>query len=334
MQGSWVSRWGGSMMVAALAVAASPSFAAEGKIYTGGKGGSYFNSFGPLLSEYLKKNFFNFEVVSTAGSGENIDLISQNPVGVGLVQTDVLAFRAVKDPTVSQRITIIRSDIADECLFAVTQASASDRLGTWGDVQSYGRRLRIVTGPQESGSAATFAYLQTLNEKLGQGTITNKESVDAAIDAVIQGGADVAFFVQFPDPNNPRFEKINTAKLAFIPVIDRAMLRERVNDQKVYLPQEVKVTSAKLLAMRGVQRVTTACTPIAYITGNPAAVPEGNPRRDLEDLIETARKADVAVLRPKENWFASIKDSVVEASGGGLEALLKKAEDAAKQIRQ
>ncbi len=320
---------------AVLALGVGTPAEADNKIYTGGESGSYFNSFGPKIEAVLEASFFHYDVAASAGSGENLRRVIQEPGSVGLAQTDVLAFETSQDASLAEQFVIIRNDVAYECVFAITSPDFADRLKTWGDVQRYARRLTVAVGPEASGSATTLRFLRTLSEKLAEGRVAHMSDTDAAIATVIENQAQLGFFVQFADTNNPRFKTINDAELTFIPVIDRAMLRQRVNGEPVYKAQEVKVTSAGLLSWRGVSRVITACTPLAIITANPESLPEGSPeRQDLVDMIAALRDAPAADLQPSEGWFTALLDDAVEMSGQGLESLLEQAERAAQQLQQ
>ncbi|MGF1624691.1 MAG: hypothetical protein ACFCVH_07395 [Alphaproteobacteria bacterium] len=329
-----------SSLLAAGAVSALTAFAiaapaiAANPIYSGGERGSYFNSFGPLLEELLDDNFLDYEVVATAGSGENIDRVLENPLAVGMTQSDVLAFRAANDPALADSITIMRNDVAVECLYAVTTEQNAERLENWGGVRGLARRLRIATGPEASGAATTFRFLQSIDPDLARANnIAYMDSVDTAIGAVISGDADLAFFVQFADTGNERFEDINDAELVFIPVVDRSILRQEVNGERVYVAQQVKVTSAGLLSWSGVTEIVTACTPLAYITGNPELLPAGsNERLDLEDVISIVAEADLDDLQPEEDWFQSVLDDAATMTDSALEATLAEIEATSQRV--
>ncbi len=321
--------------VVVAAVSVDMTAQADNKIYTGGRSGSYFNSFGPKIDSVLERSFFHYDVATSAGSGENLRRVIEDPSAIGLAQSDVLAFETSQDPSWAEQIVIIRSDVAYECVFAITSPDFADRLRNWGDVQSFARRLTIAVGPEASGSATTLRFLRRLSDRLAQARVMHMENTDTAIATIIDRQAQLGFFVQFADTGNPRFETINDAELSFIPVIDRSMLRQRVNGEPVYKAQEVKVTSAGLLSWRGVKRVVTACTPLVIITGSPDRFPEGSAERlDLVDMIAALRDAPVEELRPDEGWFTALLDDAVELSGQGLETLLEQAERAAQELQQ
>ncbi len=331
VKNSWVA---GAAMAAALA--AAPAWGAN-PIYTGGQNGSYFGAFGPLLLEALKSEFFDYELKTSAGSGENIEQVMSNPRAIGMTQTDVLAYKSAQNPAIAEQISIIRNDVTNECLYAVTTEANAERLTNWGAVSGLARRLRFALGPEASGSAQTFKLLQSFDEGLAQANkIAFMDGTDAAIQAAINGEADVAFFVQFPDPSNPRFKMLNDAKMTFIPVVDRAILRQRFADgERAYVPLEVKVTSAGLLSWSGVEKIVTACTPLAYITGRPDALPEGsNERLDQEEMIQTIRGLPVGTLQPQEGWFQSMLDELAEVSEKGVEKAVQAVEDARQNLSQ
>jgi len=305
---------------------------ADDKIYTGGKTGAYYTVFGPLLKDVLAKQFFKYEVVASAGSLENIKQVATSPTALALVQSDSLAVETAHNPELAKKFVLVRNDVADECAFAVTSAANAERLESWGDVESFGRRLTLITGPADSGSASTLDYIKSLSDSLKDVAVTHAESIDAAIGAVIDGKADIAFFVQFPDTTNPRFKQINDNKLAFIPVINRAILRQTVNDQPLYVATEVKVAGMQLLHLRKSEKLTTACTPIAYISGNPDLLPPGNVQSDLKELIQKLRALNVDALRPKEAWFKQMLENTAHATGAGLESVLQTVDKAAKAI--
>ena len=52
-------------------------------------------------------------------------------------------------------------------------------------------------------------------------------------------------FVQFADPANPRFQRIDELRGNFVPVIDGEILRHEVDGTPVYAAQETEVTLPK-----------------------------------------------------------------------------------------
>jgi len=320
----------------ALALAQPVQAANDGKIYAGPRTGAYYDSFGPVLKDALAKSFFRYDVSETQGDSETIAKVAADPTAIGLIQADLLANELAAKPELAQKLTVIRADVAQQCLFAVTNQANADRLKSWGDVQSYARRLRLVTGPQTSGAAGSLAHLKRLSEPLQQATIAYQSSVEAALDLVITGAADLAFFVQFPDLTSPRFAKINDAKLIYLPVIDRPLLRvTTLGETRAYLAEDVTVVPPDLINLRAPVKLTTSCTPVAYITGTPEAFPAGSPQQlDARELVERVRALKVSALRPQEGWLKLVLDQAAEVTGAGLESLLQAVDKAAKELHQ
>ncbi|MBI1205996.1 MAG: hypothetical protein GC191_01770 [Azospirillum sp.] len=332
--------WNGALiggLAIGLACAAATPATAQSKIYAGPRTGIYYTAFGPLLRDFLGRAFFKYEIAETLGGADTVTKLAADPGAIALVQTDVLAAEMATKADLAKRLTVIRNDVALECLFAAVAPASADRLKTWGEVQSYARRLRIVTGPQTSAAASSLRFLQTLDAPLASAKFTYLASADAAIAEVAKGAADVAFFVELPDSTSPRFKAINDSKLVFLPVIDRAMLRATVSgDKPVYVAEEVGIGNvAGGPGWLGGSKITTACTPIAYATGNPEALPARSPQQlDAKEVVDKVRTADVAALRPKESWFKTMYESAVQASGLGLDGLLERVDRAARELRQ
>ncbi len=307
-----------SVLLIALSIAVSFTASAN-NLHTGSEFGSYHSAFGPLVKDFLAKNFFNYTLKTSAGTGENVARILQNPADIALGQFDVVALLAAER---ADALTIIRADLANECLIAVTN---NPNLTNWGQVQRYASRLKIATAGEQSGSALTFKYLQSIDEGLSEATnMIYAGSAKDAVQKVIDGEALLAFFVQFPDTGNPVFEMINKAKLQFVPVVTRAMLRQQVDGQSIYTPQEITVTSAGW--GRGVQKITTSCTKVVLITGNSELVPEGNPRKDHAEMIKVLREAPVGSFQPKAPWYRTMLDNIAETSTSTINSLLEAVE--------
>ena len=99
-----------------------------------------------------------------------------------------------------------------------------------------------------SGSAGTFRFLQQIDAD-GVGKAEDRASTPTIrtrrSSSHCRADDTVAFFVQFPDPDNPRFKTIQEQGGHIVPVIDRAILRSQVDGQKIYFAQETQVANAK-----------------------------------------------------------------------------------------
>src|SRR5262249_52455254 len=147
---------------------------------------------------------------------------------------------------------------------------------------------------QGSGSAASFAFLQTNDpEGIGRVPEANKRYV-ADTTAVLNETASstsgaVGFFVQFADPENTNIKLMVEKELKVIPVVSREILRIRLSGQSIYQLQTFNLKSGGVFVKT--TEATTACTPVAIITGTPAAF--GGDRDkidDQKDLIQKVRE--------------------------------------------
>ncbi len=114
------------------------------------------------------------------------------------------------------------------------------------------------------------------------------------------------------------------AKLKFIPVINRQILRREVEGLRVYEPQEVVVTPAGLLAkLTGKEpiKIDTACTPVVLFTGSPNQLPEGSVQReDQDEIIKLLAK----VPRPDSKDWTDTFNNAVAIGKDKIESLIEK----------
>lgn len=297
----------------ALGMSASPVLAQS--IHAGSSAGSYTNDFCPQVEKSLRAEFFEHTCTTSAGSGENVQRVLANPGDVALGQFDVVAAAADENPG---KLHMVNPGIGMECLYAVTSDRNVDRLS------GLSPRMPVALPPELSGSTATFKFLQTLDEGLAQlRNVTYQDSAMAAVEAVANGNAALAFFVQFPNTRNEIFQKINdNDNLRFVPVINRQILRREVSGMTVYQPQEVVVTPASLMGRftgRAPEPLITTCMPVVLFTGDPALFPEGsNERQDQLDIIER-----LAATEPPTggHWSDTLRNAV-SASRDRVDALL------------
>jgi hypothetical protein len=217
----------GIMALSIISVMATPSYA-QHSIYTGSPNGAYNSLFCPPIPPALNQSFFSgYRCQASGGTLENIKQVTTKPSDLGFVQMDVFALQASTDPNLLKQISIARSDIACEGLWMVTKNPA---LKSYGDVLGYARRIPFVLPSQTSGSAASFKYLQSIDQE-GIGRATNiKYMTDATsvINAVANGSdLSVGFFVQFADPENPNIKLMQEKGLSIIPVVSREITKAK-----------------------------------------------------------------------------------------------------------
>lgn len=315
-----------SVMISAGILATGAAIASANQINTGGKEGAYYSKFCPRVAESLKKALFNYECTVTKGSRENIARVAKHPKEIGFSQADIFAHETQLQGG-QANFTTIRRDLGRECLFLVTKDAS---INSYGEVVNNAEKITFVLPPEESGSAGTFEFLQQIDpDGLGKaGRIIRADTTDTAIDAVLHSKDDTlaTIFVQFPDPDNPRFKRIAEGKGRFIPVIDRNILRQEVEGQKIYYPEETDVKNPNWLNVG--ESVVTACTPLILFTGNADLISGSQARADHKDLIKTVREMEVEGMRPKEGFFAKLFRKTRELSAQTVQKLVELSESA------
>jgi hypothetical protein len=302
---------------AALAEDAQPQ-----SINTGGEKGAYQTLFCPPLPAALSNVYFqSYKCTPSKGTLENIDRVLKNPTSLGFVQLDIYANEASKRPEEFKKLTVIRSDIACEGLWMVTKNPA---LSNYGHILALSPRIPFVLPAQASGSAATFALLQA-NELNGLGRVPEaniRYAADATAvlnEAASSTNGAVGFFVQFADPENANIKLIVEKGLTVIPVASRQILRMKLNDRNIYQLQTFTLKSAGLFVKA--TEATTACSPVAIITGTPEAFGNERDKDDQRDLIETVREVPAEKLLPQESRVAQLIRDTKKASERVIEEM-------------
>lgn len=314
------------VLAAGLAVTV-PALA--GQINTGGETGAYHATFCPPVIKALAKNKFDFTCNASDGSLENIQRTTGDPAQVGFTQLDVFSLES--DNLGNQALfTRIRSDIARECLFLVTRNRG---VTNFGQVASVASQLHFILPPQKSGSAGTFQLLQRIDpEGLGLArNVTYASSVDEAINQALGSQDAVTLFVQFPDPTNARFKAITKQGGNIIPVIDRSILRQEADGEKIYFAEETEITPAKW--NKSAEKIVTACTPMLLFTGASDRIADTNARKDQDDLVRTLRGLAVEDLRPKESTLTVLWRKTKALSATSVEKLMDLTDKAREQAK-
>lgn len=316
----------------ALAVAvllAAPAAASAIQLNTGGETGAYHTTFCPALEKQLSRSKFDYKCTPSDGTADNLSRVAADPRQIGYGQLDVFAFEA---PALggAKAFTRLRTDDVRECVFAVTR---NHDLTSYGDIAVNAGRLRFVLPPKTSGSTGTFRYLQEIDaDGLGKAkSVIDAKDVDDAIKIALSADDTVAFFVQFPDPDNPRFKNIQDLDGHIVPVIDRSILRSQVEGQKIYFAQETQIANAKW--MKGGQRVVTSCTPLVLFTGTPERVTGDRDRQDHKDMIATVQALKVDALVPRESTWSRLWRKTRELTGQSVEKLLVLSQEAREKAK-
>lgn len=305
-------------VIAASGITLGLAFAATASaqsIHAGSAAGSYTNDFCPQVEQALRAEFFEHTCAISQGSGDNAAKVLATPTDVGIGQMDVIADVADANPG---QLAVVDPGVGLECLYAVT----SQRNIT--SLSGLSPRMPVALPSELSGSTATFRFLQTLDDQLaGMRNISYHPGALDAVQAVVDGDAALAFFVQFPNTRNEVFTTINDADLTFVPVVNRQILRREVDGIQVYQPREVEVTPAGLLGRltgRSADTLLTTCTPVVLFTGAADLFPEGSvEREDQAALIGQL----AAVQAPTGGDWTDILRNAVDAGRERLDALLE-----------
>jgi hypothetical protein len=315
-----------------LAVAvllAMPGLAAATQINTGAADGAYHATFCPALETQLGRARFDHKCTTSDGTADNMSRVAAEPRQIGYGQLDVFALEA---PALggAKAFTRLRADDARECVFAVTR---NRELLTYGDVAVNAARLRFVLPPKTSGSAGTFRFLQQIDTDgvAKAKAVLNAADPDEAIKLALSADDTVAIFVQFPDPDNPRFKAIAAQGGHIVPVIDRAILRQQVDGQKVYFAQETQVANARWI--KSGQKVVTACTPQILFTGAPERVTSDKARQDHKDMIATVVALKPEALLPRQSLWSRVLKRTRELSGASVEKLVELSQAAREKAK-
>jgi len=315
----------------ALMLAAAAGPVTGQTIHTAGKTGAYHSHFCPALSSVLDQHNYNPDCRTSDGTADNLRQISQQPSHFGYGQFDVFALNAQRYGG-RQQFEIVRNDDVRECVFAATRRKD---MTNYGEVAVFASQLRFYLPPRGSGSAGTFQFLQQIDPEglaLAQ-KVRLMASPDAAIRAALKDPDGVAFFVQFADPRNARFKLIQDLGGHVVPVIDAAILAQRVDGRPIYHAQETQVTNSKWL--RAGQTVITACTPLLLLTGAASRLKDVEQRRAHQRLIDTIRAMRAQTLLPAEPLFARILKRTKQLSAQGVDRLVtlsRQARDRAKPL--
>ncbi|MEQ8825683.1 MAG: hypothetical protein RIC14_15060 [Filomicrobium sp.] len=308
----------------AMAFSASTALAQEFVINTGGETGAYHSQFCPTLKEKMKANGLSARCQTSAGTVSNMERVAGDPMQLGYGQLDVFALKAPEFGGASSFVRLRRDDVR-ECLFAVAKDKSLDN---YGEVAVQADELRVILPPRGSGSAATFRYLQEI-DPYGVGRIRDvifAANTDEAIKIALSSDKTLALFVQFPDPSNERFKLVRDRGGHIIPVIDRTILRQKVDGVEVYFAQETQVANAGWLSSG--KKVVTACTPLVVFTGETENLSDDAARqshRKMDDVVSGLRGQE---LLPKASIFARVLKRTRELTATGAERFVEISETA------
>ena len=318
-----------TLALAAAALAGLALSVGASQINTAGEDGAYNASFCPPLAAQLKLAQFDYRCTPSAGTRENMERVLANPRQLGYGQLDVFALES-RQLKAEPALAIVRQDDVRECVFAVTR---NKDISNFGELAANAGRLRFILPPANSGSAGTFEFLRSIDaDGLGKArSVTNAASADDAVREALAADDTVSLFVQFADPDSPRFELVRKLGGHVVPVVDRTILRQEIAGKKIYFAQETQVENAQWI--KSGRKVVTACTPLVLFTGAPDRVQGEQARKDHTDLIRTVADLKSGALLPEETLFQRLLKRTKELSASGTEKVLEATEQAREKAK-
>ncbi len=291
-------------------------------INTGGETGAYHSAFCPVLAARMKEGGVNARCVPSRGTRENLERVLADPGQFGYGQLDVFA---LESSLLSARnsFQILRQDDARECLFAVTRNRS---ITSFGALSMFAKNMAVFLPPKESGSAGTYQFLSTVDDDgLGRAkAVAYATSVDEAIKQALANDDGVAFFVQFPDASNERFQAIKRLGGHLVPVIDRDILRQEVAGRQVYFAEETEIDNPSFVSDGG--KLTTACTPLVVFSGTSDRLANDDARRAHDATATAVKLMRHENLTPREPNLQRIARRSRELSSAALDRLTRTSE--------
>lgn len=183
------------------------------------------------------------EVYSTAGSQENLELLSNKGFQLGFMQYDVLLFNELKQPDIKNNIKVMLP-LYDEEVHLITRNDGN--INQLSDLN--GKRIGI--GSKQSGTAITAQFIQYK-------TMLKWESVELAFDAsfaaLLNDSIDAFFYVGAAPSNTLKSLSENVQQLIKLVPIENESLNDfyltKTIDEDVYpwLNEDVVTVSVRSL---------------------------------------------------------------------------------------
>lgn len=324
-----------AMAAGAVLASATAAYAQDANKLVWGGGdpaaSAYSGVYVPRVIDVLSQHALNGYTWGgkTAGTLDNAIRIAKSPTNLAVGQWDILrdlAGKSLPDGSGKFAYTVLAQNIGPECLYMVTKQAGYN---TWGDVLGNAWDMNLATGTDLSGSFGTWQVLTGLYTDLADTQQIDKyDDAGKIVQAVIDGKDTHGFFVQRPDPNSDVFKKIADAKLTYVPIVDFDL-------EGKYDFESLKVAYGGIFGQDNY--VTTACTSVALITGDPKAVDpaSGALIKRLNATIDRISKVSPDDLKPNlstwQDMWGAIKDVAVadaqklmEESKKALDELNKK----------
>ncbi len=230
-------------LAAGLALAADPPIV----ISTGKSGGGY-NTIGERLKSVLAEQDQPAQVLTSAGSLENLNRLDdpKSPVNVGLTQADALKHYLKDHPGFADQF-INLGEIGKECVFIVTGKDSDIRDDS--DLQQGKGRLIAVQSPN-SGVAVTWEYMTVLEPKFKNTAPAFVDGAEALLQIKSSGKASkiqAVMVVQRPMAKSTEMQVVmeNPKDFRLAPIKDWDLNDQLPDGSAVYTFENVTVAEKK-----------------------------------------------------------------------------------------
>ena len=231
------------LLAAGLAQAADPPIV----ISTGKSGGGY-NTIGERLKSVLAEQDQPAQVLTSAGSLENLNRLDdpKSPVNVGLTQADALKHYLKDHPGFADQF-INLGEIGKECVFIVTGKDSDIRDDS--DLQQSKGRLIAVQSPH-SGVAVTWEYMTVLEPKFKNTAPAFVDGAEALLQIKSSGKASkiqAVMVVQRPMAKSTEMQVVmeNPKDFRLAPIKDWDLNDQLPDGSAVYTFENVTVAEKK-----------------------------------------------------------------------------------------
>lgn len=244
------------LLLACAFVSAPLLASANVAITSGATGGTYHGVYGQNLSQILKERGHTVEVMTSAGSVENIRRVASGEAQVGFAQADALAYTSQREDT---NAAMILGSLGQECIYVAVADNGPI------DDEDDLEHAKIAVGAEGSGSAVTWHYAQSLEDDYANAS-THYVGGALALGQVKAGRLDAFLWVTSPTNLNHKFLQIvrgQNSGLRLIDFDDYDINDTLDNGQQVYEFRDVDVEAGAFA-----DDIETACTDVLVLAND------------------------------------------------------------------
>ena len=247
----------GQFSIGAVATEDTAPAGKGGAVISSGLSGGGYWSAASRLQSVAKETGLELEILTSAGSLENLERLTDadSPVSLALAQADALQYYLGTNPGAAAQIQVLEN-IGQECVFFVT--GLGSRIRTDEDLQDSKHRLGIST--PTSGIAVTFNYMKTLVPELASLEVKYVDT-RAVIEQLGDPAAEVDVVMMVHRPREYSVE-LETAlhdpeRYRLVAVEDDRLTEKLPNGQQVYRAMELAMpgdgasSGLKTICVRG-----------------------------------------------------------------------------------